>query len=58
MRYLRAMAHRLDKAPGDLRRDAERMDIVHRVTQDYEEVVAEARARGQVPGRRAWRSGG
>ena len=40
VRYLRAMAHRLEKAPGDLRRDAERMDIVQRVMQDYEDAMA------------------
>ncbi|HUJ06892.1 MAG TPA: DUF3418 domain-containing protein, partial [Streptosporangiaceae bacterium] len=40
VRYLRGICVRLDKAPGDLRRDAERMDVVHRVTQEYEQVLA------------------
>ncbi len=39
IRYLRGMVHRLEKAPADLRRDAGRMDIVRRVTQDYEDVL-------------------
>jgi ATP-dependent helicase HrpA len=39
IRYLRAIAHRLDKAPADLRRDAERMDAVHRVSEEYEHVL-------------------
>ncbi len=39
-RYLRGMAHRLEKAPADLRRDAGRMEIVQRVTEDYEDVLA------------------
>ncbi|HEX9064463.1 MAG TPA: ATP-dependent RNA helicase HrpA [Streptosporangiaceae bacterium] len=37
-RYLRAMAHRLEKAPADMRRDTERMDEIHRVTEDYAQV--------------------
>ncbi|MGI9009517.1 MAG: ATP-dependent RNA helicase HrpA [Streptosporangiaceae bacterium] len=37
-RYLRAMAHRLDKAPADLRRDAARMQVIDEVTLDYEQV--------------------
>jgi ATP-dependent helicase HrpA len=41
VRYLRGMQHRLDKAPADLRRDAVRMDTIHRVTEDYEQVLAE-----------------
>ena len=39
-RYLRAMAHRLDKAPADLRRDAARMDVIRAVTQEYEQARA------------------
>ncbi len=42
-RYLRGMAHRMEKAPKEPRRDAERMDTVHRVTGEYEFVVAELR---------------
>ena len=41
VRYLRAMAHRLDKAPADTGRDADRMDVVRRVTDDYEQVLAD-----------------
>jgi ATP-dependent helicase HrpA len=41
VRYLRAIAHRVDKAPADLRRDTERMDTVHWVTEDYEQVLAD-----------------
>ncbi len=40
VRYLRGMAHRLEKAPMDLRRDAGRMEIAARVTEDYEDVLA------------------
>jgi ATP-dependent helicase HrpA len=40
-RYLRGMAHRIEKAPKDLRRDTERMDVVHRVMQEYEHVLGE-----------------
>ena len=51
-RYLRAMAHRLDKAPADIGRDADRMAVVHRVTDDYEQVLADlgpaARGRDDV----------
>jgi len=35
VRYLRAMLRRLEKGPGELGRDAERMAIVHRVSEDY-----------------------
>ncbi|HEX9032289.1 MAG TPA: ATP-dependent RNA helicase HrpA [Streptosporangiaceae bacterium] len=52
VRYLRGMSHRLDKAPADLRRDADRMTVVHRVTDDYEQVLADlgpaARSREDV----------
>src|SRR5262249_41757037 len=41
VRYVRAIAHRLEKAPADLARDAGRMDIVQRVTDDYEQVRAQ-----------------
>ena len=49
VRYLRAMAHRLDKAPADVARDSGRMEVVHRVTDDYEQVLADLRpaARGR-----------
>ena len=39
-RYLRGMAHRLEKAPADVRRDAGRMEIVRRVSGDYQDVLA------------------
>ncbi|MGN6796032.1 MAG: DUF3418 domain-containing protein, partial [Streptosporangiaceae bacterium] len=52
VRYLRAMTHRLEKAPADVRRDAGRMDIVQRVTEDYADVLAklgpDARYRADV----------
>jgi ATP-dependent RNA helicase HrpA len=48
-RYLRAMAHRLDKAPADMRRDAGRMDVVHAVTREYEQ------ARSRLGPAVAWR---
>jgi ATP-dependent RNA helicase HrpA len=41
VRYLQAISHRLDKAPADSRRDADRMAAVHRVTQTYERVLAQ-----------------
>ena len=37
-RYLRAMLHRLDKAPVDMRRDTGRMEVIHRVSEEYEHV--------------------
>jgi len=40
VRYLRALLRRLDKAAGDLRRDAERTAVVHRVREAYEEALA------------------
>jgi ATP-dependent helicase HrpA len=40
-RYMRGMVHRIEKAPKDVRRDADRMDIVRRVTQEYALVLAE-----------------
>jgi ATP-dependent helicase HrpA len=52
VRYLRGIAHRLEKAPADLRRDAGRMEIVRRVREDYEDVAAklgpDARYRADV----------
>ena len=52
VRYLRAIAHRLDKAAADIGRDADRMEVVHRVSDDYEQVQAElgpaARGRADV----------
>ena len=52
VRYLRAMAHRLDKAPADIGRDTDRMAVVHRVSGDYEQVLADlgpaARGRDDV----------
>ena len=43
VRYLTAISRRLEKAPADPRRDAERMAIVHRVTDAYQ------RASGGLP---------
>jgi ATP-dependent helicase HrpA len=39
-RYLRAMARRLEKLPGEQARDAERMAVVHRVTAEYRAACA------------------
>jgi len=41
VRYLRAIAHRLDRAPADVHRDTERMAVVQRVSREYEQVLAE-----------------
>jgi ATP-dependent helicase HrpA len=43
VRYLTAISRRLEKAPADPRRDAERMAIVHRVMEAYQ------RASGELP---------
>jgi ATP-dependent helicase HrpA len=40
IRYLRAMVRRLEKLPGEQGRDADRMAVVHRVTDDYRAVLA------------------
>ena len=56
--YLRGMAHRMEKAPRDLRRDLERMDIVHRVTDDYEQVLGELGPDAPVPATTSRRSAG
>jgi ATP-dependent helicase HrpA len=40
IRYLRAMVRRLEKLPGEQGRDADRMAVVHRVTDDYLAVLA------------------
>jgi ATP-dependent helicase HrpA len=52
VRYLRAIVRRLDKVAGEQARDAERMAVVHRVTSDYQSVLAElpsaARSRPDV----------
>src|SRR4029077_18322101 len=40
VRYLRAMVRRLEKLPGETGRDAERTAAVHRVTADYQAVLA------------------
>ncbi|HVM10522.1 MAG TPA: ATP-dependent RNA helicase HrpA [Acidimicrobiales bacterium] len=39
-RYLDAIAHRLDKIPGDVARDADRMRRIQRLEDDYERVLA------------------
>ena len=41
VRYLRAISRRLDTLAADPGRDAERMAIVHRVTDAYEQAVRE-----------------
>ena len=52
VRYLRAIVRRLDRLGGEQARDAERMAVVHRVTDEYQEVLAElgptARSRPDV----------
>ena len=40
LRYLAAIAHRLDKVPGDVARDADRMRRIHRLEDEYERAVA------------------
>jgi ATP-dependent helicase HrpA len=40
IRYLRAIVHRLEKAPADVRRDTGRMAAVHRASEGYEDVLA------------------
>jgi ATP-dependent helicase HrpA len=47
VRYLRAMSRRLEKAPEDLRRDAGRTAVVHRVAEAYEQVRRELAASGR-----------
>jgi ATP-dependent helicase HrpA len=39
-RYLAAIGHRLDKVPGDVTRDADRMRRIHRLEDDYEQTLA------------------
>ena len=41
VRYLKAIIRRLDKMPESAARDAERMAVVHRVTDDYEQALGE-----------------
>jgi ATP-dependent helicase HrpA len=43
-RYLRAIERRLDKLPDNPGRDAQLMEIVHRVEREYQEVAARAGA--------------
>ena len=45
VRYLRAISRRLEKMPEALGRDAERMAVVHRVTEDYQQTLADLAAR-------------
>ena len=40
-RYLRGIGHRLDKAPAAVGRDLDRMDAVHRVSDDYDQLLFE-----------------
>jgi len=47
VRYLRAIDRRLEKAPEELRRDAERMAVVHRVADAYQQVRRELAASGR-----------
>jgi len=41
VRYLGGVAQRIEKAPKELARDLDRMDIVHRVSDDYAQVLSE-----------------
>jgi ATP-dependent helicase HrpA len=41
LRYLRAINRRLEKLPASPARDAERMATVHRVTEDYQQTLAD-----------------
>jgi ATP-dependent helicase HrpA len=50
VRYLRAILRRLDKAPGDLGRDAARMAVVHRVSDAYTDALHERAAAGRPAG--------
>ena len=47
VRYLTAIGRRLEKAPADPRRDAERMAIVHRVTDAYQRASGGLAAAGR-----------
>ena len=47
VRYLRGMSRRLEKMPESLIRDAERMTVVQRVSEDYQQTLADL-----PPGRR------
>jgi ATP-dependent helicase HrpA len=47
VRYLRGIGRRLEKAPDDLRRDAERMAIVARVSEEYRQVRRDLSAAGR-----------
>ena len=46
VRYLRAISRRLEKAPADPGRDADRMAVVHRVADAYQRAVGEQGASG------------
>jgi len=46
VRYLRAISRRLEKAPADPGRDADRMAVVHRVADAYQRAVGEHGASG------------
>jgi ATP-dependent RNA helicase HrpA len=41
VRYLNGIGHRIERAPKELRRDLERMDTVHRVSDEYHLVLTE-----------------
>ena len=47
LRYLRAISRRLEKAPSDPGRDADRMAAVHRVTDAYRHALGELAASGR-----------
>ena len=47
VRYLRAISRRLEKAPADPGRDADRMMVVHRVADAYQRAVGEHGASGR-----------
>jgi ATP-dependent helicase HrpA len=47
VRYLRAITQRLEKAPADPGRDADRMAVVHRVADAYQRAMEERSASGR-----------
>jgi len=47
VRYLRAISRRLEKAPSDPGRDADRMTVVHRVTDAYRRATGDLAATGR-----------
>ena len=58
LRYIRAIERRLTKLPEEPWRDEEWMARVHKVEDDYHDLLAEAAARRGGPIRTCWRSAG